>query len=83
MENAGKTFIDRSSNTKPLCNKTELNRKSEIETHWNKQEVSIISRTAGNPVTKNGKKLASIMVVWGRKTPIIIIIIIINTMSLL
>ena len=33
----------RSSNTKPSCNKTELNRNIETEMRWNKKEVSLSS----------------------------------------
>ena len=33
----------RSSNTKPSCNKTELNRNSKTEIRWNKKEVSLSS----------------------------------------
>jgi len=32
----------RSSNTKPSCNKTELNRNSKTEMRWNKKEVSLL-----------------------------------------
>ena len=52
----------RSSNTKPSCNKTELNRNCR-NVLKQKGSFSVITRTAGNPATKVvGKKLASIAV---------------------